>query len=154
MEDRLDRVICFGYDSTSFPKFYYLPDYINDAPIYPDVAQILQYMRTVPGVCATSDFAFPPQYCPLCGVQMQNIAAQYTDSEWWWFGTVFHYVEFHHARLPEPFVMHIRKLNYQPQPSLEQVREQWTRRRQELEEEMRRQRENSQSDRGDRTETP
>lgn len=107
-------LILFKFSVDDFGQFPLYAEVVDLSWHPPDFDAILGYLRQTRVIAAT--VGPDPIVCPLCGTALEphGVSAQQSDGRWWWFTTLSHYVEFHHVRLPDRMVEHLRTNRYQP----------------------------------------
>lgn len=76
----------------------------------PDLQQLATYLNS--GKLGTFTPSGKATRCGLCEHTFSNNSIQLSDGDWVWPQCLGHYVEFHHVRLPDRFVQHIRAREY------------------------------------------
>jgi hypothetical protein len=105
--------------------FKFSSEEILQAPLYeevvdrswnpPDLDKLVAYLRGCRAINVTT--ADRPIVCAICGeVLLAELWTQggHSDGLWFWGFSLFHYVQYHHVRLPDRMVEHIRMNQYRP----------------------------------------
>ena len=80
-----------------------------------ELESLVRDLRSAPVALATAAGSEP---CLLCSRKFP-VGSFSSDGVWLWPSDLWHYVEAHGVRVPEPFAEHVRRSNYSPPAELD-----------------------------------